>query len=109
MEPPATSREKLLARMKETYLATTVPVWKTWSDSYLHQWLIDHGISKDETMKRREELVNHMRAYYYDVNDRVWDNWGDSQMKAWLVAHNIIKSDAQLQREKMKKLLAYVF
>ncbi|KAI1787343.1 hypothetical protein LXA43DRAFT_1165896, partial [Ganoderma leucocontextum] len=105
-EPAATPREKLLARMKETYAATTTPVWKVWSDSYIHQWLVDHGIAKDEATKRREDLVKRMHAYYYDVNGRVWDTWDDSQMKAWLVAHNIVKSDAQLQREKMEKLLA---
>ncbi|KAM5530324.1 hypothetical protein V8D89_008971 [Ganoderma adspersum] len=105
VEPPATPREKLLARMKETYAATVTPVWKSWSDSYIHQWLVDHGIIKDGVTKRHEDLVKHMNAYYYGVNDKVWDTWGDSQMKTWLVAHNIIKSDAQLQRAKMEKLL----
>lgn len=94
--------------MKETYAAATAPVWKAWSDSYIHQWLVDHGIMKDEATKNREELMKRMRAYYYGVNDKVWDTWSDSQMKAWLVLHNIIKSDAQLQREKMEKLIAYV-
>ena len=94
--------------MKETYAATTAPVWKAWSDSYIHQWLVDHGIIKDQATKRREDLVKSMHTYYYGVNEKVWDTWGDSQMKAWLVAHNIVKSDAQLQREKMEKLIAYV-
>ena len=92
--------------MKGTYAAVTNPVWKAWSDSYIHYWLVDHGIIKDEATNRREELINMMERYYYDVNGKVWDTWNDSQMKEWLIAHNIIKSDAQLQREKMQKLIA---
>lgn len=106
IEPPATSRQKLLAKMKETYAAAANPVWKAWSDSYIHQWLLDHGIIKTKTTKQREELVAMMERYYYDVNGKVWDTWNDSQMKQWLVDHNIVKSDAQLQREKMEKLVA---
>ena len=106
IEPPATPRNKLLAKMKETYAAVANPAWKAWSDSYLHQWLIDHGILKDSATKRREELVALMERYYYDVNSKVWDTWNDSQMKQWLIEHGIIKSDAQLTREKMQKLVA---
>ncbi|RPD77198.1 hypothetical protein L226DRAFT_544650 [Lentinus tigrinus ALCF2SS1-7] len=105
IEPPATPRNKLLAKMKETYAAAANPVWKAWSDSYIHQWLIDHGILKDTATKRREELVGLMERYYYDANGKVWDTWNDSQMKQWLVEHGIIKSDAQLTREKMQKLV----
>ena len=108
VEPPATPRNKLLAKMKETYAAAANPIWEAWSDSYIHQWLLDHGIIKDQSTKRREELVKLMQDYYYDVNDKVWDSWNDSQMKTWLVEHRVIKSDAQLKREKMEKLIAYV-
>ncbi|KAI0659570.1 hypothetical protein C8Q70DRAFT_1053922 [Cubamyces menziesii] len=106
VEPPATPRNKLLAKMKETYAATVTPIYKAWSDSYIHNWLINHGIIKDSATKRREELLALMDRYYYDTKDYVWDSWSDSQMKAWLVDHGIIKSDAQLQREKMQKLVA---
>ncbi|KAI0742874.1 hypothetical protein C8Q80DRAFT_1191214 [Daedaleopsis nitida] len=106
IEPPATPRAKLLAKMKDTYAATANPVWKAWSDSYMHQWLVDHGIIKTKTTKQREELIGMMERYYYDVNGKVWDTWNDSQMKQWLVEHNIVKSNAQLQREKMEKLVA---
>ena len=92
--------------MKETYAATVTPIYKAWSDSYIHNWLINHGIIKDSATKRREELLALMDRYYYDTKDYVWDSWSDSQMKAWLVDHGIIKSDAQLQREKMQKLVA---
>ncbi|CDO77473.1 hypothetical protein BN946_scf184902.g7 [Trametes cinnabarina] len=106
IEPPATPRNKLLAKMKETYAATVNPVYKAWSDSYLHRWLVNHGIVKDVAQKRREDLLAMMDRYYYDTKDYVWDSWNDSQMKEWLVNHGIVKSDAQLQREKMRKLIA---
>ncbi|KAI0354230.1 hypothetical protein OH77DRAFT_1496832 [Trametes cingulata] len=106
VEPPATPRNKLLAKMKETYAAAANPVYKAWSDSYIHQWLINHGIIKDSAQKRREELLSLMDRYYYDTKGKVWDTWSDSQMKAWLVEHGVVKSDAQLQREKMEKLVA---
>ncbi|EJF55500.1 hypothetical protein DICSQDRAFT_114090 [Dichomitus squalens LYAD-421 SS1] len=106
VEPPATPRSKLLAKMKDVYAAVTNPVWEAWSDSYMHQWLVDHNILKDGATKRREELVQLMQDYYYGANDKVWDTWNDSQMKEWLVQHNVVKSDAQLKREKMQKLIA---
>ena len=92
--------------MHQAYIAVTKPVWKAWSDSYIHQWLIDHHILEDRATKRREELMTLMERYYYDVNDKVWQTWDDSQLKAWLVEHKIIKSNAQLTREKMERLVS---
>ena len=106
VSPPATPREKLLAKMRDTYVAATKPVWKAWSDSYIHQWLVDHGVLQTKTQKQRDQLVALMERYYYDVNDKVWDSWDDSQMKAWLVEHGITKKDAKIQREKMEKLVS---
>ena len=106
VSPPSTPREKLLAKMRETYVAATKPIWKAWSDSYIHRWLIQHGVLKDTATKRREELTALMERYYYDVNDKVWQTWDDSQLKAWLVEHKIIKTNAQLTREKMERLVS---
>ncbi|KAH9920849.1 uncharacterized protein BXZ73DRAFT_91875 [Epithele typhae] len=106
VSPPATPRGKLLAKMRDTYVAVTKPIWQAWSDSYIHQWLLNHQIIKDSTTKRREELVGLMEKYYYDVNEKVWQTWSDSQAKQWLVEHDVIKSDAQPKREKMEKLIA---
>ncbi|KAH9851303.1 hypothetical protein C2E23DRAFT_869486 [Lenzites betulinus] len=106
VSPPATPRNKLLAKMQETYVAATSPVYKAWSDSYLHQWLLNHNIIKDDATKRREELLALMDRYYYDSKATVWDSWNDSQLKEWLIQHDVVKSDAQLQREKLQKLVS---
>ncbi|KAI0830312.1 hypothetical protein BC628DRAFT_1313224, partial [Trametes gibbosa] len=106
VSPPATPRNKLLAKMKETYISATSPIYKAWSDSYLHQWLLSHGILKDNATKRREELLTLMDRYYYDAKTSVWDTWNDSQLKEWLIQHDVVKSDAQLQREKLHKLVS---
>ncbi|KAI0651128.1 hypothetical protein C8Q79DRAFT_996681 [Trametes meyenii] len=106
VEPPATPRNKLLAKMRESYAAVANPMYQAWSDSYLHQWLVDHNIIKDERTREHDELLALMSRYYYDTKQTVWDSWDDSQLKAWLVQHDVIKSDAQLQREKLQKLVA---
>ncbi len=92
--------------MKETYASTANPLCKAWSDSYIYNWLIQHGILKDSATQRHEELLALMDRYYYDTKANVWYTWTDSQTKAWLIEQGVIKSDTQLQREKMQELVA---
>ncbi|KAJ8075141.1 hypothetical protein AAF712_011600 [Marasmius tenuissimus] len=100
-------RDELLALMKENYAKVANPVWEAWSDSYIHEWLINHNLldGRTDLQKKRDEYIDLMKSYYYGVNDRVWDNWTDSELRQWLIDNNVIKSDAQLKREKMLKLV----
>ncbi|KAL0574442.1 hypothetical protein V5O48_007505 [Marasmius crinis-equi] len=100
-------REELLSLMRDNYAKVANPVWEAWSDSYIHEWLINHNIldGRSDLQKKRDEYVELMKQYYYGVNDRVWDSWSDSELRQWLIDNNVIKSDAQLKREKMLKLV----
>ncbi|KAG7087691.1 hypothetical protein E1B28_013638 [Marasmius oreades] len=100
-------RDELLALMRDYYSKVANPVWEAWSDTYIHEWLVNHNIldGRTELQKKRDEYTELMKSYYYTVNDRVWDNWTDSELRQWLIERNIIKSDAQLKREKMLKLV----
>jgi len=102
------TRDELLAKMRDAYASTTTPVWKAWSDSYLHQWLVDRGYIKSDFAKKRDDLVAYMQSYYYDVEDKVYSNWSDKELKAWLVEHNIIKDKdtVNLKRDKLTRLVS---
>ncbi|KAH9916239.1 hypothetical protein B0H21DRAFT_770754 [Amylocystis lapponica] len=99
-------RSQLLAKMHDTYARATEPLWQAWSDSYIHEWLVEHDIIKSGTQNKRDALLALMDKYYYGPQDTAYSAWNDSQTKAWLVEHGVIKSDAQLQREKLQKLIA---
>ncbi|KAL5498321.1 hypothetical protein ACEPAH_2463 [Sanghuangporus vaninii] len=101
-----TTRDQLLAYMRDTYAKTTDPIWEAWSDSYMHEWLVSQGVIKSDFEKGRDALSARMRSYYYTPQERFWDSWSESDLRQWLIDHNVIKSDAQIKKDKMKKLVA---
>ncbi|OCH90880.1 hypothetical protein OBBRIDRAFT_887405 [Obba rivulosa] len=103
---PMPPRNQLLAWMRDTYVKAANPIWQAWSDSYIHEWLVRHGLIKSEEKKKRDQYLQLMEKYYYDTKDTVYSNWDESKVKQWLVDHGIIKSHAQLQHEKLQKLIS---
>jgi hypothetical protein len=101
------SRNDLLSMMREAYATVAQPVWDAWSDSYIHEWLVAHGIlsPKPPTPYTREYLLRKMSEYYYDANDTVYSTWSESLLREWLIKNGIIKSDAQIKRDKLLKLV----
>ncbi|ELU37734.1 Ish1 domain-containing protein [Rhizoctonia solani AG-1 IA] len=91
--------------MRTAYAAAANPVYSAWSTSYMHQWLVDHGIIKSDYEKNRDKLIEQLQRYYYGTTDTVYSTWSNNQLRDWLVQHNIIKSDAQIKREKLQKLV----
>ncbi|KAK0189639.1 hypothetical protein F5146DRAFT_1103782 [Armillaria mellea] len=100
-------RAELLAMMKDAYYSVADPVWESWSNSFMYEWLTSHNVldGRSNLEKNRDVLLAQMSKYYYTPNSYFWDTWSDSDLKAWLVEHNIIKGDAQVKREKMVKLV----
>lgn len=103
---PPTTRQQLLQYMHNAYAAVSNPVWKAWSDSYMHEWLVSHKIINDTKSPARQNLENLMQDYYYTPSQKVYDEWSESQTRDWLVQHGVIKTEAQVQREKLQKLMA---
>ncbi|KAI0270632.1 hypothetical protein BC834DRAFT_862331 [Gloeopeniophorella convolvens] len=101
------SRDEMIKLAKTYYSKATSSVYETWSDSYIHQWLLDHQIPPYNTAPPpRASLLERMQWYYYDVTQKVWNTWSDSQLKEWLVEHNVIRSDAHIKRDKLEKMVA---
>lgn len=54
-------RDQLLANVRDVYTATTNAPYEIYSDSYLHEWLVNHGVVKTQAQKTRDEYVGHYR------------------------------------------------
>ncbi|THH16226.1 hypothetical protein EW146_g4375 [Bondarzewia mesenterica] len=101
------SRPEMLQMVHGYYVKVADPVYEAWSDSYIHDWLVEHQIYPyTSTVPPRDTLIERMRQYYYNITQKVWNTWTDFQLKQWLVDHGIVKSEAQINRDKLEKLVA---
>jgi len=99
------TKQQLVEKMRSGYASVIEPIWDTWSDSYMREWLIGHSLIPDTYDAKRATLAQQMKHYYYGLSDRVWSSWSDSELKSWLVKNGYVKNDQQINREKMVKLV----
>jgi hypothetical protein len=99
------SRQQMLDKMRDGYASVSEPVWETWSDSYIREWLLTHNLIPDTYDAKRATLLQQMKHYHYSLSDTFFPTWSTSQLHSWLVAHNYLKSDQQLHREKLLHLV----
>jgi hypothetical protein len=87
--PQPTARHDLLRYVRDAYTKLSTPVYKAWSNSYLHEWLEENGIvSPPQTA--REKLLELMEENYYDAKDKVYTNWKEATIRQWLVKEGVM-------------------
>ncbi|TFY74547.1 hypothetical protein EWM64_g9465 [Hericium alpestre] len=101
------TRDDMLRLMREYFSKTALAPYHAWSDSYLHEWLVSHGLAEPTAAPAaRPSLLERMKLYHFDLAQKVWQTWSDSELHTWLVHHGLVKSDEQADREKLEKLVA---
>lgn len=53
---PQQKRHEYLALMKHYYYNPQEMVWSSWDDSQMKQWLVDHGVVKNNAQVKRDKL-----------------------------------------------------
>lgn len=90
--------------MNTYYYSTKDTVYSNWTDSQLHQWLVNHGIMKSEAQASRDKMIKMVEDNYLSARDTFWSAWSDSALHNWLTEHGYLRTDAQVKRDKLVKL-----
>ena len=64
-------------------------MYEAWSNSVMHEWLVEHGIIPPEPTAR-DKLIDLMKTNYFDVKDTAYATWSESQMREWLVSEGVM-------------------
>lgn len=51
------NRDALIKQMKMYYYGPSDVVWGTWSDPKLKEWLVEHGVVKNEAQASRDKMI----------------------------------------------------
>jgi hypothetical protein len=87
--PAPTGRSALLNNVRVAYLKATGPIYNAWSNSAIHEWLVEHGITHPEPTAR-DKLLDTMKSNYFDAKDTAYSSWSESQMRDWLISEGIM-------------------
>jgi hypothetical protein len=99
------TRDALLAKMKHYYYDTKAYVWSSWTDSQLHDWLVEHSIVGGDARIGRDKLMKIVGDNYASAKDTIWAGWSDSQMREWLVENGHLRTDAEKSRDELIELM----
>ncbi|KIL60731.1 hypothetical protein M378DRAFT_13978 [Amanita muscaria Koide BX008] len=71
---------------RDNYLAARDTFWHAWTDSAIHDWLVEHGYIRTDAQVKRDELIKLANEKFNDYSARTaaYLTWPDARLRAYL-------------------------